>query len=209
MRRRRIVKILLLGSLVVALILAFVVFRKRRVERVETSLDTATLAFSPTQINTSPGDTFQILILLNTGNQLIVGTDVVVKFDETNLTLRDITQPPHPILKTFVPIVASGTAFDKTEVINTANSTGDLRFGVVTYDLETGNADVTFSGAMNPLATLTFKVKANSSTETIKPITFHYVNTLSVNDSNVVARFSPGSAKDVLIKPSSSVAITK
>lgn len=152
----------------------------------------------PATLAAAPGQDIFLPVTLTSSVESIRGTDLVIDFDNTYLRLVDIvpdalTTSP---LKTAIPLDASGN-FDSARVVTTANSTGKVEFGLVTYD--SSSQQVTQASTISDLklATLHFvglQVGSTTINLEVDP------TTVSTIDTNVVS--SAATPADLLISAS-------
>ncbi len=140
--------------------------------------------FSSRTVNIN--EEFNLPVMLNTDGETVVAVDVVITFNPNHLELTDII--PHPesgSLEIFMPLDSNGN-FKTQEVINKANSNGEIAFGTASYRWNTERVLNGFQGVMgpaNPLAVLKFKPKVvNSGTA----VNFSFTSG-STTDSNLVS----------------------
>lgn len=205
--KSRLMPLAILLFLGLATILVMTVAKRSQELRTKAVSYTATLSFTPTTVSVNPGATFTtpIAVNLNSGTQSMVGADILVKFDQTKLTLTTITKPTHATFKTYAPVDTSGN-FDMNKVITTANSTGLVEFGIVSFDWAASNVTPAFTGAISPVTQLTFQAKSTASGSTA--ITFKYDGQGNTTDSNVVYNPATGDPEDILAAPTSQVTVT-
>ncbi len=133
-------------------------------------------------ITGTPGQIITTPVMINTSGQNITGADISLQFDKTVLELTNIViYPENSSLKDFLPVdfSTSPPVFAKTQIINSAKTTGIIEFSAITI----GPTDV-FNGVLDksqPLASLQFKVLSNSPTSVI----FNHTPN-STTDSNLV-----------------------
>lgn len=155
---------------------------------------TASLSLPAGPIAAIVGTEFPVNITLSTGGTPTRGVDVVLNFDNSKLTVTDVadTARTTTTFKTFVPGVTGETTgiLDKTAVMATANLTGKVEFGAVTFDYAANQNAPTY-GLTAPynlttvLATVKFVPKAGATGAT--SLTFAFSPTVeSTTDSNVV-----------------------
>lgn len=130
------------------------------------------------------GQEFETVLSVDLLGEEITGTDVVLRFDKTKLQLVDITLLVDGLRGTFLPADGSGN-FKEEEVVNKANSSGELEVGWVTYN---------WGGTVTaPLTTKTdllrLKFKAVAAGETRVDFVFEEGMTI---DSNVVVKTNSG-----------------
>lgn len=211
--------ILFLG---LATLLTFIVSQQRQDLRSKALTDSAILSFSPTSVTTTANGTFNVAVILNTTPQAAVGTDILVQFDSTKLTLTNITKSTHTVFNTWAPIVANDTngTFDIQRVKDCANlgtfinntqncpsGAGVAEFGVVAFNWANNALTGSFAGVISPLATLTFQAKTGSSGTT--SVSYKFIDLNTTTDSNVVANpVGSGNPEDILAAPTSTVAVT-
>jgi hypothetical protein len=203
-------QLLPIGILVFLALMTFIslLITKRTQElRSKAAADTAVLSFSPTSTTIAPNNTFNVAVILNTGNQAVVASDILVQFDRTKLTLVSIAQPSplNATFKTYAPITSTG-AFDTAKVVNDANLNGIAEFGIVSFDYATSTITSPFNGVLSPVATLTFQAK--SGTSGTSSITYKFDGATATTDSNVVINPTSATAEDILLAPTSTVAVT-
>lgn len=165
----------------------------------------STLTFSPTQITTSPNQTFNVNVNLDTQGNSIGGVDVIIHFDNTNLTLQTVSNRGNSLLKTVLPINQS-LEFDSAGLVNLANTTGKIQIGYAAYDLDTNTVNAGFNGLQSPLFTLSFQTKSTAVTN-IAPIRFDYIQAGSTIDTNIIKMPINGVVEEVFQMPSSQVTI--
>lgn len=197
--------------LVIATIFTLTVARNSQELRSKAATYSGILSFSPSTISVAPGQTFpsSIGINLSTGNQTIVGADVIVNFDQTKLTLTGITKETHSTFQTYAPVDTNGN-FDTARVISTANSTGRVEFGIVSFDWLAnggqGALTTAFNGTFSPVSRLTFQARPGVTGTTT--ITYVYSGQGGTTDSNIVHNPATGDPEDILLAPTSTVVVT-
>lgn len=197
--------------LVIATIFTLTVARNSQELRSKAVTYSGTLSFSPNTISVAPGQTFpsSIGVNLSTGNQTIVGADVIVSFDQTKLSLTGITKETHATFQTYAPVDTNGN-FDTARVISTANSTGRVEFGIVSFDWLAnggqGALTTAFNGTFAPLSRLTFQARPGVTGNTT--ITYVYSGQGGTTDSNIVHNPTTGDPEDILLAPTSTVVVT-
>lgn len=181
---------------------------QRQEIRSKATLDTAFLTFSPTTLSTNPtSNSFDVAVILNTGNQAVVGADILVQFDETKLFLVDVIKPPtiHSTFKTYAPITSNGN-LDSQKIIDNANTNGIAEFGLLAFDQVTNTATPAFQGIMSPVITLRFIPRIGISGSTT--IQFKYDETNTTTDSNIIIASGGNSLpEDILAAPTSIVSV--
>ncbi len=140
----------------------------------------------PSNKTVDVGEEFDLPVMVNTDSKSIIAVDVVINFDKNYLELVDVTPNPQTgSLETFMPLDSSGN-FKSTDVVNQANSTGQIKFGSAAYRWNSEEVLNGFNGVLgltNPLAVLKFKaVKEISSTG----LNFQFTPG-GTTDSNLVA----------------------
>ncbi len=211
--------ILFLG---IATLLTFIVSQQRQDLMSKALTDNAILSFSPTSVTTNVNGTFNVAVILNTTPQAAIGTDILIQFDNTKLTLTNVTKSTHTVFNTWAPIVANDTngTFDVARVKDCANlgtfnnntqncpsGAGVAEFGVVAFNWANNALTGSFAGVISPLATLSFQAKAGTSGTT--SVSYKFVNLSATTDSNVVANpAGSGNPEDILAAPTSTVAVT-
>lgn len=220
--KARLLPFAILAFLALATFLTLTLTRQRQDLRQRAAADNGKFTFanlSPTSVN--PGGTFTVSVNMNGGNQVVVGADVLVEFDEAKLTLTGITknnQNTNPY-KTYAPVNTNGD-FDSQRVIQCANSGGTncpsgagvIEFGIVSFDwagnaLTTPNAN---NSNLSPVTTLTFQVKNNAAGGQTT-LSFKNNGISSTTDSNIVVNPANGNPEDILQAPgynNSTVALT-
>jgi hypothetical protein len=147
------------------------------------------ISFATTFLNTTQsttvGQRISVPIWINTDNADIGGVDVLVRFDNTKLSLETVTPDPannaNLTLDTFAPVVSTNVSqFDTARVISAANSSGLVEFGAVTFQANPDPGQVTapFRGtaqlamlefkalAADPASIIRFDVTQDSTTDT-------------------------------------------
>lgn len=190
-----------------ATILVLTVARRTTELRTKAVSYTGVLSFNPTSMSLQPGATMTtpVSVIMNTGNQTVVGADILVKFPTDKLELVSLTKEAHNSFKTFAPVTSSG-AFDTNKVVSTANSTGVVEFGIVTFDWGASTVTSAFNGTFSPVSKLTFKAKAGV-TGTAE-ITYVYTAQGNTTDSNIVHNPTSGDPEDILAQPTSKVTVS-
>ncbi|MGB9911098.1 MAG: Ig-like domain-containing protein [Microgenomates group bacterium] len=169
---------------------------------------TANLSFSPTTIEVNPDEVFNvpISVILVNNEQEAVALDILINFDKNKLTLLNITQEPHGVFKTYLPLNKENN-FDIEQIINKANNSGLIEFGMVAFDInannQKGGLSGSFKGVINPVTKLTFKAKPEATGTTT--INFVYEGENVLKDSNVIINPAETSPQDILAKPTSYV----
>ncbi len=204
----KLIPLFILIFLTVATFVTLTLTKRTKELRSKAANYTATLSFSPTTLNmTAPQP---VAIILNPNGQAVVGADIVVNFDQTKLTLMSIAIPTltsSSVFKTYAPVRTDNTgAFDDVKVISTANTSGKIEFGIISFDwtsetLTTPNTDV-----VSPVAQLTFQAKAGATGTTT--LTYAYTAQGNTTDSNVVFNPTNGDPEDILAAPTSTVLVT-
>ncbi len=207
--KSRLAPIIVVVALAILTLLSVSLTKKQQELRSKALSDTAVLSFAPTTISVAPNNSFNVSVILNTGNQAVVGNDIIVQFDRTKLTLQNIALPSplNNTFRTYAPITTGG-AFDISTVVTNANITGQVEFGAISFDYATQTLTPPFNGVVSPLATLTFFARAGASgSDTLR---FRYDSATSTTDSNVIAdpATSGGVPEDILVAPTSTVAVT-
>ena len=148
--------------------------------------------------NQPPNNTFTISLNMISTTQAVTGSDVIVSFDNSKLTLTGVTKGTSSIYKTYAP-VDTNDDFDTTRVMSCANTgssggstancpsnIGNVEFGFVAFDWTTNAlpSPATNSTYLSA-ATLTFQVKTTAPSGTT---TLSFVNNgiTSTTDSNIV-----------------------
>lgn len=114
------------------------------------------------------GQEFAAVVSVDTGLKDIGAIDVVLNFPQDKFSLQDIqgydVTQVGTSLKTFMPLNSPGTVFDKGKVISEASSSGQIKFGAVTFNSATGTTTSPFNsnGLEVNLLTLNFLVKNNA-----------------------------------------------
>jgi len=171
----------ILSILVAALIASILLTKKNQDIRRSAANKSVSLYFSPDHLNSlSVGGRFNIRVILSANQKKIVGVDLALNFDKNKLELTNITPGKISSLQTFLPVRTNGS-FDKQSVIDQANKLGKIRFGVIAFNWQEKQFTHPETSLVNPLTTLTFKLKKNLDT-TIS-FDFHPGKT---TDSNVV-----------------------
>jgi hypothetical protein len=166
----------------------------------------AVLSLVPLNVSPDSNGQFAITVQLNTGGQLALGADVVIEFDEKSLELSGISAPAHSIFRTYTPVNFETLVFDRQSVISKANSSGEVRFGVVAFDHQLKENTGGFNGNVDQLAILVFKLKPGVEQE-LAPIKIQYIDEASTIDSNIVVKGKSGLLEDILSAPTSIVNI--
>ncbi len=205
--KSRLMPLAILLFLGLATILVLQLSRRSQELRTKAVSYTGTLSFNPTSVSLQPGATMTtpISVILNTGNQSAVGADILVQFDQTKLELTNITKETHANFKTYAPVDANGN-FDTAKVVSTANSTGVVEFGIVTFDWAASNVTNAFTGIFSPVSRLTFRAKPGVSGTTT--ISFKYTAQGNTTDSNIVHNPAAGDPEDILQQPTSQVTVS-
>ena len=194
--------IIILAGIIVGTI---VVRRMQLIKKVAAQIPhTANLNFSRNLVRVAPSQTFSVDVNLTTGNNAVVGADIIVLFDRNKLTLQNITKPAQGIFKTYVPVTSTGS-FDAAKVIANANKTGSgVEFGIAAFDWNVGLTG-SFTGLLSPVATLTFQAKPGTGGIT-DSLRFRFDGISSTTDSNVVANpAAVGDPEDILLQPQGSL----
>lgn len=131
------------------------------------------------------GQTINVRLALETASESTVGVDAVITFDNSRLSLTQITpNNSSSEFRTFLPLNANGV-FDGAGIMEDANATGRFSFGALPYDRSVSDLTMPFVG-MTDLATLQFRALTTGSTQ----ISFLYNGTAQ---TNVVAYGDPPS----------------
>lgn len=154
--------LVLAGGLFVGLPL----IQKTQVFKSKASAARGFISLQATRTSIEPNQTTEAAITLNPGGGEIVAADIVLSFDKNYLELTDIIPKPDSTgnrLTTFIPRDQNG--FKKDRIIQTANSTGRIKFGVVCFS-ETGCPQGQTQGLdqNNPLAIVVFKALRQGNT---------------------------------------------
>ena len=213
----------LLAVVSVGLFTGLVLVKWNQDIRREAATLTAVYSFSTSTIKVVPGSNFSVSIILATGGQGIVGSDVLVRLDNTRHRLVTMNKSTNTsfnnIFKTYAPI-KTDCSFDTAKVVNTANTSGLIEFGVVAFDpvdtnctstpSSNGSLTGTFNGTAN-VASLTFEAKPAVGDSVIRYVPSNgYSDTgyTSTTDSNVVIAQTSANPEDILQTPSSVVTVS-
>lgn len=145
----------------------------------------ASLQFSPNSISAHKGETVKVQVMLDTNKAQIRGTDVMMKFDPTLLTLNRLipTAQKYTELKTYLPLDEYQN-FDNWKVISRANSEGIIEFSAVTADIPNNKLLKTISGNL-AIAELEFIMKKVGTTKV------EFLKSHPTHDSTVVQDINP------------------
>lgn len=145
----------------------------------------ASLQFSPNSISAHKGETVKVQVMLDTNKAQIRGTDVMMKFDPTLLTLNRLipTAQKYTELKTYLPLDEYQN-FDNWKVISRANSEGIIEFSAITADIPNNKLLKTISGNL-AIAELEFIMKKEGTTKV------EFLKSHPTHDSTVVQDINP------------------
>ena len=155
----------------------------------------ATLSLSPATVNVTVNNNFNVKVVLNTGGSDVVAVDCILNFDVSKLEVVNVSANTTTNFKTFVPVKSDGS-FDVDRVKQTANSTGKIELGCVTFDWGSESITNPVNGSNVELVTITYKAKATGECD----ITFVYEGSGKTTDSNVVS-ISGDNVLDILDNP--------
>jgi hypothetical protein len=206
-RNRSIFRIFLSIFALLGIVAGLILVGQQQIFRNRAASLSARLSMTPLNASLKRGDSLNVDLILNSTSQPISGTDVIVQFDNSYLTLNGIdTYPQNSSLKTYVPVTSNGS-FDSTKVLSEAQTSGRISFGAVAYDQSTNNLTQSFEGVINSLARLRFSVKNNAPYGSTQ-ISYVYSGARATDDSNVVIDPNVGGTiEDILIQPTDSTTV--
>ena len=177
MNKKIVLSFLIFVLLLVGLGMATVLVQKRQEIRKKAAADyTASLSLVQTEREIEAGESFEVNVVLNTGGQTAVGVEAILNFNPGLLEITNLVLNAED-LEVVYPSQEGG-GFDKDGAMSTANSSGELEFAAMTFNLAEG-----VTGVINPLMTITFQAKAAGE----DTITFGFDGLGQTTDSNVVA----------------------
>lgn len=161
---------------------------------------TPTVNLLLSNVSTSPGSSFDLPILLaNSSSSPLRGVDLKLRFNPQYLTLLSL----NPIatsstsFKTYLPTVkGSNGSFDEEKVIVSANTTGVIDFGLITFDYATKATTAPFTQSTQ-VAVLRFQAKPTLSNATT---TVSFIYAIGASDeTNIIPASNP--PYDLLVDP--------
>lgn len=192
----------------ILLVLAIVIFftlraaQQNQDQRSQAAVDNGQLTFAnlSSGCNASTPATCTVTISMNGSGQTVVGADILVTFDRTKLQLASngIVPPTNRgVYSTYAPVDTNGN-FNVSQVVSTANSTGVVEFGIVSFNWagNTLTSPNPSSSVVLNVATLTFNKVAGQTGST--PISFRNDGITATTDSNIVVNPVGGDPEDIL-----------
>jgi len=145
----------------------------------------ASLRFKPDHIVTMQNEAVTVQVVLNTGKAAVRGSDVVISYDPTFLRLQTVTPlaSTYTAFKTYVPM-DQNRQFNMTKVVNTANLSGRVEFGVLAADMQNEILTKPVNGNL-ALAELTFIVQKDGMSYV------RFLESKSNSESTVVENIKP------------------
>lgn len=210
-KRKLILPIFSFLFLIVGLLAALILVKRKQLPEKKAAQKTAALSFGITEFkNLKQRDPVDTNIILNPGGQEVVAVDIVIDFSKEILELTSVepTATSSGSFKTFTPIVSEKDCGFAPN-IEEANQKGRIAFSTLTFDCEAPEVTRTaVRQIVNPLAWLHFKIKRKAPSDSSATISFYYNPEDSTKDCNVMLNPLSGVIEDILLAPTSKVSIS-